>query len=201
MTPNSPFSSVDKNVIGIGVIVLLVVFGLFMIYYVSQMGEQKKLTDTYKEQLEKELAELGPEATGGKTDKYEWNQTDEEVDVEIPLTKFDPTPTVREINVSFKGSALKVTVRREVYIEGEFFEKVKVDDCCWTLERTTDSVTLQLSLVKSVSADGKTHRYWPCVLKGDPMVNIPRGSLPSVETLDPSDPAAIKQAMKAVSTC
>lgn len=188
--------------IGLGVVVLIVVVGVFIVYFATATSEQKKLQDElnnirqHSQNGDDDDSDGIPTSTGGSTDKYSWDQTEDALDVAIPLDEFLPTPTVREIDVSIKAGHLKVTIRRTVYIEGNFYDKVRVDDCYWTLERESlEKATLQLSLIKQRSSESD---LWPHVLIGDPMINLPRRSMPSVETVDPSNPSSVRNAVKSV---
>ncbi len=187
---------IDRNLIGVGVVVLVVIVSICVIYFANRADEQDKLAQELNKysHLDESDDKL-PECTGGSTEKYSWDQNEEAVDVSIPLTKFDPPPTVREIDVSFKARYLKVTIRREVYLEGYFHDKVNAEDCCWTLERDIDNTILALSLIKAQSSDSD---LWPCLLDGEPHINLPRKRMPSIETLNPSDPTAVKRAMAAL---
>lgn len=193
----------DRNVIGVGVIVLVVIASICVIFFANRAAEQEKVNQEYEQfRRQNNLNEDNNvrETTGGSTDKYSWDQSHDAVDVVIPLTpKFDPPPSVREIDVSIKARYLKVTIRREVYFEGYFYDKVNAEDSCWTLERDVDNTILALSIIKAQpSSPASDSDLWPCLLDGEPHINLPRKRMPSVEALDPSDPAAVKRAMKAL---
>lgn len=185
---------IDQNVIGVAVIFVVVLVSLFVIYIASNADKHDKLSKELEELRNFDRKEE-PERTGGSTDKYSWDQNHEAVDVSIPLNSFDPVPTVREIDVSIKPRYLKVTVRREVYLEGYFHDLVNAEDSCWTLDREVDSTVLSLSIIKSKPSEDN---LWSCFLDGEPHINLPRRRMPSIETLDPSDPSAVRQAMKSL---
>lgn len=180
--------------IGIGVVILVVITSIFIIYFANKADEQDKIAQQF-DQLNKFNDRSEPEVTGGSTDKYSWDQNHEAVDVNIPLNQFDPSPAVKDIDVSITPRYLKVSIRKEVYLEGYFSEKVNADDCCWTLDREVDNTVLCLSLIKAKPSEDD---LWPCLLDGEPPINLPRRRMPSVETLDPSDPTAMQRARKAL---
>ncbi len=187
---------IDRNIVGVAVIGIVVIVSIFIIYFANKADEQSKLSEELEDLRNiSGRKEPEPERTGGSTEKYSWDQNHEALDVSIPLNQFDPIPTVREIDVSIKARYIKVIIRREVYFEGYFFEKVNAEDCCWTLEREVDNTILSLSLIKLKSSE---EDLWPCLLDGEPHINLPRRSMPSIETLDPSDPSAVRRAMKAL---
>jgi len=97
---------------------------------------------------------------GGATDRYTWTQTLKSVEVMIDVP--DGTRG-SSCSVNITPTMLKISVKRPnadpLVIEGNFHQKVKPDDSCWTLE---ENKTIVLSLEKSDNM-----RWWACVLDGD----------------------------------
>lgn len=191
----------DRNTIGIGALIIIVIVSVAIIFIANRFDEQgklnKELSDAYNP-AEDDDKNANARGTGGSTEKYDWDQTMEEVDVVIPLDKFDPIPSTRELDISIKQNHLRVTIRRELYIDGDFYEKIRSEDSYWTLEREVDRSVISLSLIKLRPAESKS-QLWACVLKGDPQIMIPFDG-PTVETLDPTDSAAVKRAVSAVNS-
>lgn len=190
----------DRNTIGIGALIIIVIVSIAIIFIANRFDEQiklgKELNEEHKIVAENDENNTNSSGTGGSTEKYDWDQTMEEVDVIIPLDKFDPIPSTRELDISIKQNHLRITIRRELYIDGDFYEKVRSEDSYWTLEREVDRSVISLSLIKLRPAEKKSE-LWACVLKGDPQIMIPYDG-PTVETIDPTDPAAVKRAASAV---
>jgi hypothetical protein len=68
---------------------------------------------------------------GAATDKYNWSQSIQNVEVQIELPK---GTSARQLVVEIKQKNLKVLVKGETFISGELCEKVKVEDCLWSVE-------------------------------------------------------------------
>lgn len=93
---------------------------------------------------------------GDSTEKYNWSQTVQEVEVQIAIpdgtksNQLDVKIKQKHLSVAFKGKA--------PFIEGELCEKVKVEDSFWSIE---ERKFLNLHLCKAYEA------IWKCVVLGD----------------------------------
>ncbi|SBS93816.1 CS domain protein, putative [Plasmodium malariae] len=96
---------------------------------------------------------------GGKTEKYFWNQTLNEINIEMPMYKEVKTS---EINVEISNKNMKVCHLNELKLEGTFYEEVNKQECMWNIE---DKKKIIFFLEK------KRENWWPCVLKGDPEID------------------------------
>lgn len=107
-----------------------------------------------------------PLGNGGKTDKYVWTQTLEELHMYIPVPK------------GLKGKDMKITIEttkchvsikgQPALVEGEFSEKIKADDSLWTLEDSEDGgKVVHLAIQKWA---GQWH-WWDCAIKGDAKID------------------------------
>ena len=94
---------------------------------------------------------------GDKTDKYNWSQGLTEVTVQVPLPE-GTKPRHLEVKIQPKQIMVKLRPTGEVLLEGELFEKVKVEDSLWSVE---DSKSLILNLEKGREA------IWKTVIVGD----------------------------------
>lgn len=101
---------------------------------------------------------------GGVTDKYEWSQTEEEVNVSIKLPK---EVTKKDVICDIKPESLKVTIRgqEKPLLEGNYAagKKVICDESGWTIS----SGSLDLLLWKFERTDD----WWPCVIQGEPEID------------------------------
>lgn len=104
-----------------------------------------------------------PLGNGGSTDVYTWTQTLSELNVVIDLPRGIST---KQFTVDIKNRKLKVYMKAtpdKPLVDGDFFNRVIVDDCCWTLE---DGHELCISLAKENKME-----WWKCVIKGDAEIN------------------------------
>lgn len=73
-----------------------------------------------------------PKGNGGKTDKYIWTQTLEELQMYIPIGE---NINKKMLVVNYNIDSLLVQVKgQEPIINGKFHEKINVDDSVWTIE-------------------------------------------------------------------
>eukprot|EP00904_Undaria_pinnatifida_P000969 jgi/Undpi1/10873/HiC_scaffold_3.g01399.m1 len=102
-----------------------------------------------------------PIGNGGKTEKYEWTQTLQELSVVVPITEGLKS---RDVVCDITKSRLRVGVRGQpLLVDGEMYNRVKVDDSFWTLE---DGKEINIALQKENQME-----WWKCVVKGDPEIN------------------------------
>lgn len=102
-----------------------------------------------------------PVGNGGTTDRYVWTQTLSELNVVIELPRGTKT---KQLSVEIKNRTLKVAFKNgEVLVDGELYNRVVVDECCWTLE---DGYELNINLQKENKVE-----WWKSVIKGDPEIN------------------------------
>lgn len=81
---------------------------------------------------------------GGKTDEYTWSQSDDEVEIVVPVpTECDK----KNISVQFKTKSINVAVDGKQILSGNLFASVHPDDCTWTLSKGKSRV-LTVSLEK-----------------------------------------------------
>ncbi len=93
---------------------------------------------------------------GAATEKYNWSQTVQDVQVQIPIpegtkaNQLDIKIQTKKISCAFKG--------KEPFLIGELCEKVKVEDSFWSIE---DRKFLQIHFQKAYEA------IWKCIIVGD----------------------------------
>ena len=120
----------------------------------------------------------------GKTDRYEWTQTDNEAEVYIPC---NADLVARMVKVEMKTYSLEVKLNNVVIIKGDFPHSIKPDDSCWVID---------------ASNDGRKH-IWITLFKASPgiwrhILNNDANSLPPVHAINPDDPSSIKKALQKV---
>jgi hypothetical protein len=102
---------------------------------------------------------------GGTTDKYYWEQTLQEVTVNINIPD---GVTGKQLKVDMTSRHLKVEIKgKETLIDQDFHKPIKVDDSLWCIETDeSNKRVLQLSLTKK-----EGQNWWDCVLDGDEKIN------------------------------
>lgn len=63
---------------------------------------------------------------------YAWTQTDEEVEIVVPLPK---DATAKEINVKYLSKSVQIKFRKESLLRLDLFARVDPDGCMWTLDK------------------------------------------------------------------
>jgi len=99
-------------------------------------------------------------ANGGQTDKYQWEQTLNEVTVNIEIPA---GTTSKMLVVDMTQKRLKVGLKGQpLMIDGEWSKPIKVDDSLWCIENAKGKRILELSLTKK-----EGQNWWNSVIKGD----------------------------------
>jgi hypothetical protein len=115
------------------------------------------------EEEEKKDEGPAPVGNGGTTDKYVWTQTLGEVvmNIRVPIDT-----TGKQCKVVMSSSHLKVDVKGETVIDGDFPKKAKPDDLVWTLETNEGVKDLAITFDKF-----DTMGWWDCVIDGDAKID------------------------------
>ena len=73
-----------------------------------------------------------PINNGGKTGKYTWTQTLQDVSVSIPIPS---NIKAKHLDISIKPEKLLVNIKGESQpiVDGDFCNRVKAEDCTWTI--------------------------------------------------------------------
>lgn len=206
------------NLLAIGVGIVIVIATIFVFYFSTKMNNEDTkdlLQSTMKEMNKKKgnstedhsedddidysniLNNNTADCLMGKTEKYEWSQTTDEIEVYIPLSKYGDTVNIREVDVELTAKTLKVIVRREVLIEGEFTASINEEDSIWTLDNNTKGDPHLYLMIYKITPTVK-NQHWKSLLKGDKEINVNKYG-PPVLGLDPNDPNAMKEAIRKVS--
>ena len=110
--------------------------------------ESKEEAKDGEEKKQEEDKGVAPNSgNGGSTDKYDWEQTLNEVTVNI---KIPAGTTSKMLTVDIAKTHLKVGVKGQpLLIDGDLHKPVKKGDCIWCLETLGNGDRiLQLSLTK-----------------------------------------------------
>ena len=169
------------NFLAVGVGLVIVIVTIFIFYFSSKL----EILDPSTE-----------DCIMSKTDKYEWSQTSDEIEVYIPLIKFGENINIRQIQVILTSKKLKIQIGKEVLLEGEFSASVNEEDSLWTFDHNAkEDPHLYLTLYKLTPTQKNQH--WKSLLVGDPEIDVFRYG-PPVHALDPNSPEAIQEAIRKV---
>jgi len=131
-----------------------------------------------------------PIGNGGSTDKYIWTQILEEVVVNIPVPS---TTRGKHMIVELDVNTVKVQIKgKPAIIDGEWIDKIDVDESTWTLEEANGEKLLVLTIAKY-----NKMAWWKGVVKGDPTIDTtkiqPESS--SLSDLDGETRATVEKMM------
>jgi hypothetical protein len=157
---------------------------------------------------EDDMPELGnlmdpakdPDILFGSTERYDWNQTESEIEMFVKLDRISDASEVRakNIKVSITSTTVSVAINGKTLVKGDLFAKVLSDDCTWQLEEPRNGEkVVWITLFKAIPTARNQH--WKSVLKGDAEIDVSKFG-PPVHGVDTSSPASMKKAMQAVST-
>eukprot|EP00598_Pedospumella_elongata_P002858 CAMPEP_0184976310 /NCGR_PEP_ID=MMETSP1098-20130426/7296_1 /TAXON_ID=89044 /ORGANISM="Spumella elongata, Strain CCAP 955/1" /LENGTH=379 /DNA_ID=CAMNT_0027499157 /DNA_START=43 /DNA_END=1182 /DNA_ORIENTATION=- len=119
--------------------------------------EEERERKLREEEEDKTPAPIG---NGGRTDKYVWIQQLSDLTVNIPVPEGTKT---KMLDVKLTNNRLSVAIKGGAKIvDGEFYNRIIVDDSFWTLEDG--------EVVLNLQKDNKME-WWKCVVKGDPEIN------------------------------
>lgn len=209
----NPQDKAQLFVISIAVVLLIV--GLFVFYlgrqadkydeikreetYAAGNNKTKNNSDHAKDEFDYDKilsVEKDDDVIHAQSDKYDWCQTENEIEAFIHLKDFDSHISGREIDVVMTMKHLKVIVQRKLLIDQDFFANIKPDDSFWTLSKDKDgNPFIWLTISKAVPTQRNHH--WKSVLKGDQEINVDKLG-PTLRSVDPNDPASIKKAVAQV---
>jgi HSP20 family molecular chaperone IbpA len=106
-----------------------------------------------------------PVGNGGSTKRYKWTQTIDECTVLVGLPE---GMRAKDLDVSIKASSVHVKTKSRnadsevtVFVEGDLVEKVKPDECTWSLEGGV--LLMILYKVKKT--------FWATIIEGDDKID------------------------------
>jgi hypothetical protein len=100
---------------------------------------------------------INPVNNGCKTEKYIWTQKTKEITLHISL---EPNIISKDIQIIFKPTSLLVKICGKTHIEGEFLNRIKVEDSLWLINRNGKNTELVIEIEKE-----KKDIWWNCVFK------------------------------------
>jgi len=112
-----------------------------------------------KETVNKSISPIG---NGGKTSKYTWTQTLNELDIKIKVPR---ETSGKMCEVLLTKTNIKVSLKGQLpIVDGELH--ASIIDHMWTLETEGESKMLVINLTKF-----KSMNWWSSVIKGDPSID------------------------------
>jgi hypothetical protein len=196
-------ASNPQFMLAVGTTAMVVVVLLFSLFFSSKLkaaaeksAEQHKVEEFDYSRITEPERHNDDVFLKGKSDKYEWTQSEDELEVTIPLIRFGDTVHSNEVHVEMTPRRLKVVIRREVFIDGEFYAPIRSDDSVWLLDNNTvgnPHIVLNLEKVTITTKN----QHWKSLIKGDAEINVGRFG-PPIEELDASDPDSVREAIRKV---
>jgi len=96
----------------------------------------------------------GADGKAKKEESFSWTQTEEELEVVVPLPTVDIK--AKQVDVKFRPQSLHVTCQgSNVLVALQLFERVDVDSCTWTIDRQGEQAKLVVTMEKMEGA------LWP----------------------------------------
>ncbi|CAD8131856.1 unnamed protein product [Paramecium pentaurelia] len=122
-----------------------------------------------KDGEKKDDNEKPPIGNGGRTERYIWTQTLEEVQVYIPIPS---TVTSKQLTVKIESSSLLVGLKGQPpIVNGQLFEKIQSDESTWLLTDGEIQDYKGKYIHISITKYSGQMNWWACVIKGDLQIN------------------------------
>jgi hypothetical protein len=153
----------------------------------EKMEVEEKKTNPVPVQAPQKAASTAPISTynGASTSKYNWSQAISDVTLQVPI----PQGTKgNQLDVKIQPKHIKIVHKptQQLILEGELYEKVKLDDSTWSIDGASIVVTLE-------KAD---EQIWKTVIKGDAEIDATKvdNSKP-ISAFDDETQVALKKIM------
>ncbi|EAR82709.1 nuclear movement protein (macronuclear) [Tetrahymena thermophila SB210] len=122
-----------------------------------------------------------PYGNGGKTERYIWTQTLNELHIYIPVAS---TMKSKFVQIEFSIKHLKVVIEGKSFIDQDFPENINAQECLWTLE-DGDIAGYKGKLIHlSIEKWKNQMHWWECALQGDEKINTKKISPESSKLSD-----------------
>lgn len=159
-------------------VVVILVTG-FLIYrdHIAAKNDPEVRDDIFTDAMMKELAsdDMDPNSfkdfknpyVSRKNDKYSFTQTDEEMEIYIPLVMSteNKVPSKQDVKVALKSASLRVSILGEKYIEGVLTNEIDMEGSSWQILEDKGQKAIWLSLLKKERTEAKN--YWPSLFRDE----------------------------------
>jgi hypothetical protein len=181
-------SFLDKHSILFSIVVG-VVLAIF-IRFKTKPSDQAEKEPFEDDSLADFIAKKKEPSFSGETNSYRWSQTEDEVEIIIPVAE---DCRRQDIACQWKSKSVFLSVKGEPILDGAPFDAVDADESSWQFDRKDDAVTVVVSLKKKKRTSPTNH--WRCVIHGHQNIDQQVDG-PAVLSVDPSDPESIKRAVQ-----
>jgi HSP20 family molecular chaperone IbpA len=132
-----------------------------------QMGSDDDLDSeqTQSELLDNMMRDQSKDILSGKTDRYDWKQTETDVEMTLPIP---PSISKRDVKVEVKSRHITLTISGVERVKGEFYAEIVPSEFTWHFEGEGENRRIELIFEKKISTERNQH--WKCVLKGDEQI-------------------------------
>lgn len=114
--------------------------------------EYQKQLNEFTGRSELQPAVDGTDGVAKAEEGYSWTQTDEDIEVVVPLPA---GATPKDVSVKYLSKSLEVKCQKEPMVVLSLFARVDPDGCTWTYDRSGDQTNLVITMEKADPAS------WP----------------------------------------
>ena len=101
---------------------------------------------------------------GNIFDKYRWTQNKNDVTIYIPIP--ERVTNKKDIHIGIHSNSLIVKIFDEIYIDGTFFERIKVENTVWSI--VNHEIVVEIDKVLINKTDGE---WWLYCFVGEPKID------------------------------
>lgn len=164
-------------IMGVSISIAIVLLSCTLWYIIESTKEEIIIeSPSYEEndfsQFQKLLDERKEKASiSGSTPRYTWKQSDQDVDIFIPIEEYSKSSAVKsDIKIDIKASFITVSIAGETILNDDFFAAVIPDECNWQIEDLEDKKRqLCINVYKRVPTSKGNH--WKFILLADEKLN------------------------------